>query len=196
MERPWLGVVGPVSSNNVSHLSFLSAFHCTGLNSQTRTLYKMGKRRMPYWVLSVHDLRRKDKALFHRSLLPLPPLQTKLDHIKPNQTFFFGSMGFPGSSAGKESICNAGDPSSIPGLGRCPEEGIGHPLQYFWASLVAQLVKNLPALQKTWVRSLSQKDPLEEGMATHSSFLAWRKPPWTEVPGQLQSMGSQRVRHD
>ena len=85
-------------------------------------------------------------------------------------------MGFPGNSAGKELVCNAGDPSSIPGLGRCPEEGIGHLLQYSWASLVAQLVKNLPALQKTWVRSLSQKDPLEEGMATHSSFLAWRNP--------------------
>ena len=63
------------------------------------------------------------------------------------------------------------------------------------ASLVAQLVKNPPAVQETWVRSLGQEDPLEEGMATHSSSLAWRIP-WTEEPGGLQSMQSQRVRHD
>ena len=62
-----------------------------------------------------------------------------------------GKEGFPGSSAGKESACNAGDPGSIPGLGRYPGEGIGYPLQYSWASLVAQMVKNLPAVQETWV---------------------------------------------
>ena len=153
----------------------------------------MGKR-MPYWVLSVYDLRRKEKALFHRTLLPTLPFQTKSDHIKPNQTFF-GSLGFPVSSAGKESVCNAGDPGSIPGLGRCPEQGIGHLLQYSWASLVAQLVKNLPAVQKTWVQSLGQEDPLEEDMQPIPVFLLG-EPPWTEVPGQLQSMGSQRVGHD
>ena len=63
------------------------------------------------------------------------------------------------------------------------------------ASLVAQTVKNLPAMQKTWVQSLGQEDPLEKGMATHSSVLAWRIP-WTEEPGGLSSTGSQRVRHD
>ena len=61
------------------------------------------------------------------------------------------SMGFPGNSAGKESACNAGDPGSIPGSGSSPEEGIGYPLQYFGASLVAQMVKNQPAMQETWV---------------------------------------------
>ena len=61
--------------------------------------------------------------------------------------------GFPGSSAGQES-CNAGDPDLIPGLGRYPGEGIGSLLQYSWASLVAQTVKNLPAMCETWVRSL------------------------------------------
>ena len=61
---------------------------------------------------------------------------------------------FPGSSVGKESTCNAGDLSSIPGSGRSPGEGIGYPLQYSWASLVVQLVKNLPAMRETWVRSL------------------------------------------
>ena len=63
-------------------------------------------------------------------------------------------MGFPYSSAGKESTCNAGDPSSIPGLGRSSEEVIGYPLQYSWASLVAQLIKNPPAMRETWVQSL------------------------------------------
>ena len=62
-------------------------------------------------------------------------------------------------------------------------------------SLVAQMVKKLPAIQETWVRSLGQEDPLEKGMATHSSILACRIP-WTEEPGGLQPMGSQRVWHD
>ena len=87
-------------------------------------------------------------------------------------------MGFPDSSVGKESACNAGDPSLIPGLGRSTREGIGYPLQYSWVSLVGQLVKNPPAVRKTWVRSLGWEDPLEEGKDTHSSILAWRIP-WT-----------------
>ena len=61
--------------------------------------------------------------------------------------------------------------------------------------LVAQRVKRWPAMQKTWVRFLSQEDPLEKEMATHSNTLAWRTP-WMEKPGRLQSMGSQRVGHD
>ena len=60
---------------------------------------------------------------------------------------------------------------------------------------MAQTVKNLPAVQQTWVQSLGRGDPLEKGMATHSSILTWRIP-WTEEPGGLQSMGLQRVRHD
>ena len=64
-----------------------------------------------------------------------------------------------------------------------------------WASLVAQRVKNLPAMWETLVRLLNREDLLEKGMATHSSILAWRIP-WTEEPGGLQSMGSQRVRHN
>ena len=62
----------------------------------------------------------------------------------------------------------------IHGLGRFTAEVIGYPLQYSWASLGAQMVKNLPAMQETWVRSLGWEEPLEEGMATHSSILAWR----------------------
>ena len=87
------------------------------------------------------------------------------------------NKGFPGSSAGKESICNAGDPSLILGLGRSDEEGKGYPLQYSWAFLVAQLVKNPPTMWETWVQSLGWEDPLEKGKA-HSSILAWRIP-WT-----------------
>ena len=98
-------------------------------------------------------------------------------------------MDFPGSSVGKESTCNARDPRWILGLGRSPGEGKGYPLQYSWASFVAQLEKNLPAMQETWVWSLGWEAPLEKGIVTHSSILAWRIP-WT-----VESMGSQRVRH-
>ena len=62
-----------------------------------------------------------------------------------------GWGGFPGSSAGKESACNAGDSGLIPGSGRSPGEGIGYPLQYSWVSLMAQMVKNPPAMRETWV---------------------------------------------
>ena len=83
----------------------------------------------------------------------------------------------------------------IPGPGRSLGEGMCYPLQYSWVSLVAQAVKNPPAVWETWVRSLSWEDPLEEGMATHSSILAWRIP-WTEKPGGLQFIGSPRVGYD
>ena len=68
-------------------------------------------------------------------------------------------------------------------------------MAFYWASLVTQMVKNLPAMQEHQVRSLGWEDPLEEGMATHSSILVWRIP-WTEEHGRLQSIGLQRVRHD
>ena len=94
---------------------------------------------------------------------------------------------FPHSAVGKEFTSNAGDPSLIPGSRRSPGEGIGYPLQCSWASLVAQLVKNLAAMWETWVWSLGREDPLEKGKATHSSILAWRI---------VQSMGWQRVGHN
>ena len=68
-------------------------------------------------------------------------------------------------------------------------------MEVFGGSLVPQRVKNLPAMQETWVRSLSQEDPLEKGMTTHSSILAWRIPQ-TREPGELQSMGLQRAGQD
>ena len=100
---------------------------------------------------------------------------------------------------------------SITALNRHSSEWMNEPLSYIifyiicppqkatssWllACLVAKMVKNLPAMQETWVWSLGQEDPLEKGMATHSNILAW-KITWTEKPGGLQSIGSQRVRHD
>ena len=80
--------------------------------------------------------------------------------------------GFPHSSVGKEFACNAGDPGLIPGLGRSAGEGIGYPFQYSWASLVARLVKNPPAMWDTWVRFMGWEDPLEKGKAIHSNILA------------------------
>ena len=82
-------------------------------------------------------------------------------------------MGFPDISVGKESTHNAGDPGLS---GRPAGEGIGYILQNSWASLVAQLVKNLPAMWETWLQSLAWEDPLEKRKATHSSILAWRIP--------------------
>ena len=100
--------------------------------------------------------------------------------------------GFHGSSAGKEATCKAGDPALIPGSGRSPEEGTGYSLQYSWASLVAQMVKNLLAMWETWVRSLGWEDALEEGMVAHPSILAWRIPMdreawWPTVHGIAKS---------
>ena len=77
------------------------------------------------------------------------------------------NRGFPDSLVGKKSTCNAGDPGSIPGSGRSTGEGIGYPLQYSWASLLAQLIKNLPAVRESWVQSLGQEHPLEKGKATN-----------------------------
>ena len=86
--------------------------------------------------------------------------------------------------SGRILASHAGDPSSIPG--HCIVS------KYFWTSLVAQMVKRLPAMWETWVRFLGWEDPLEKETAIHSSTLAW-KIPWTEEPDRLQSMGSQRV---
>ena len=117
---------------------------------------------------------------------PMAPLKIVIEHlswslsaiqqIPTGYLLYILYMGFPGSSAGKVSSCNAGDPSLIPGLGRSLGEGKGYPLQYSWASLMAQLVKNSPAMWEIWVWSLGWEDPLEKGKATHSSILAWKIP--------------------
>ena len=102
--------------------------------------------------------------------------------------FQIHSTPFPGSSAVKESACNAGDTRSISGSARSHEGGISYPRQPSWASLVAQRVKNLPAMRETWVWSLGWECPLEEGMATHASILAWGIP-WTKEPGSERVTG-------
>ena len=99
------------------------------------------------------------------------------DRLKSQNNHLVGPwLGFPGGLAGKEIACNAADSCSIPRFGRSPGEGTGYPLQYSWASPMAQKVKNPLAIQETWVRSLGWEDPLEEGMSTHSSILARRIP--------------------
>ena len=100
--------------------------------------------------------------------------------------------GFSGSSVGIRFACSAGDPGSIPQLRRSPGEGIGYPLQYSWASLMAQMAKNPLTMRETWVWFLGWEDPLEEGMATHSSILAWRIP-MAEEPDGLQCMGHKEL---
>ena len=104
-------------------------------------------------------------------------------------------MGFPGSSAGKDSTCNAGDPSSIPGSERSAGEGIGYPLWYSWASLVAQTVKKSACNARDLGSIPGLGRSLKKGMATHSSGLPWRIP-WAKEPGGLQSVKLQRVGHN
>ena len=86
------------------------------------------------------------------------------------------TVSFPGGPTGKISACNAGVPGSIPRPGRSPGEGTDSPLHYPWASLVAQMVKNPPAMWETRVRSLGWEDTLEEGMATHSQYSCLENP--------------------
>ena len=111
-------------------------------------------------------------------------------------TSFWGAKCCLAQGNSKESSCNAEDPGLIPESRRFAGEEIGSPLQYSWASLVAQLVKSLPTMWKIgvqplgWEDSLGWEDPLEKGTATHSSILAWRIP-WT-----VQSMALQKVGHD
>ena len=129
-------------------------------------------------------------------LLLIPVLLISIGY-QPKSSFK-GSLNllvFPGSSAGKESACNAGDPSLSPGLGRSSGEGIGYPLQYPRAFLVAQRVKNLPAMWQTWVQPLGWEDPLEKSMATHSSILSWTTP-MDSGAWQATIHGVARVGHD
>ena len=115
----------------------------------------------------------KENKIGYRKQLSsfLTNIDTRLSWLqKPNKYFPY--------MLGKESTFNGGDPGLIPGSGRSTGEGRDYPLQYSWASLVAQLVRNLPAMQEIWVQSLGWEDPLEKGKATRSSILAWRIP-WT-----------------
>ena len=115
-------------------------------------------------------------------------MQSFYQHSHKKKLFHAILNGFPDTSVGKESTCNAGDPGLIPWTGRSPGEGISYPLQNSQASLVAQLVKNLPAMWETWLRSLAWEDPLEK----ISTPVFWPG----EFHGLYSPWGSQRVGHD
>ena len=104
-------------------------------------------------------------------------------------------MGCPGSSAGKESACQAGDPGLIPELVRSPGEGIGYPIQYSWVSGVVQMVKNLPAMRETWIQPLGWEDPWRKAWQPTPGPLPGESPQTAHGAGGLQSMGLQRVGH-
>ena len=143
------------------------------------------------WLMS---LLHSTKGCLNPATIPTWSHSKSVSRSLPVNLLQFPLNRLPDNSVGKESACKAGDPSSIPGLGRWSGEGINYPLQYPQASLVAQTVNNLPVMWETWVWSLDRENPLEKGTATHSSILA-RRIPWTEEPGRLQSMGSLRVRY-
>ena len=135
------------------------------------------EQRPEFWVLQYIQY-WKTETLLHRLIDDSPfsfVMSTFSYHEYSSKVWF---VGFPDSSVGKESACKAGDLSLIPGSGRSPGEGIGFPLQYSWSSLVAQLGKNLPVMQETWVRSLGWEDPLEKGKATHSSIHEYSSKVW------------------
>ena len=105
-------------------------------------------------------------------------------------------MGFPGSSAGKESACHAGDPGTIPGWGRSPGEGIGYPLQSSLGYLMAQVVRfRLQCGRLGSFNSWVGKVFWRRAWQLSPVFLPGETP-WTEEPGELHSMGPQRIRHD
>ena len=138
-------------------------------NSEKEDIRKWWQQQYP-----AHDTNR----IFPTKILYLEISHDNIIIISYSSIWWYLYWGFPDSSVGKESACNAGELNSISGSGRSAGEGIGYPLQYSWASFLAQLVKNLPAMWKTWVRSLGWEDPLGKGKATQSSILAWWIP-WT-----------------
>ena len=111
----------------------------------------------------------------------MPPKGQDVSHLRSLPA---GCLGLSGSSAGKESARNSGDPSLIPGWGRSPGEGIGYPLQYSRASLVIQSVKNLPTMRETWLHSLGGKKPWRRAWQPTPVFLP-RESPRAEGPGRL-----------
>ena len=139
----------------------------------------------------------KDRKAWCAAVHGVAKSWTQLGNWMNEQIFVYSSPlnVVPGSSAGKESVCNAEDPGWITGSRRSAGDWIGCPLQDSWASLVAQEVKNPPAVWETRVQSLGWEDPLEKGKATHSSILAWEIT-GTEEPGGLQSVRSHGVKYN
>ena len=123
-----------------------------------KKLYSFSSRHRLLWVISASLENRQvpDSGYYWES-----HRQTQHNSdLHKTEVYYSLTQQFPDSSVDKESACNAGDPSLIPRSGRSAGEGIDYPLQCFWASLVAQPVKNLPAMKETWIRSLGWEDPL------------------------------------
>ena len=139
--------------------------HCQQQNHKYRLKDKISPWMVP--LVSTKASQRQKVTDWSRCFMQSKDSQ-KRDHI---YTLAWGSVG-------KESAWNVGNLVSIPGLRRSPGKGKGYPLQYSWASLVAELVENPPAMWEIWVRSLGWEEALEKGKATHSSILVWRIP-WT-----------------
>ena len=168
------------AENCISELSCLGVYKT---HTHTSLIYRLPCLPLVLWGISTYMwycnvLLKSDGSLCHFTADKLHPLWHLLlwASFFPRWCHVIGrpcprGWSSPGSSAGEESVCHAGDPSSIPELGRSPGEGTGCPLQCSWASLVAQLVKNPPAMRQTWVQSLGWESSLEGGTATHSVFL-------------------------
>ena len=179
------GYIGKYQSKYTLHILFVKGTHVYGSLQSNLAVFVLKSQNptipIPTLSTSHPDLGKLLIVPVFSSITYIIISMTLDDKLSHSSWFIYIinlSIGFPDSSVGKESTCNAGDPSSIPRLGRSAREGISYPLQYSRASLVAQLVKNLPAMWETWVQSLGWENPLEKGKATHSSILAWRIP-WT-----------------
>ena len=129
-------------------------------------------------ILQARILEWRSYSIAHGTLLNIMWQSGWEGSLGKNVHVYIRLVGFPDSSVGKGSACNAEDRSLILGSGRSAGKGIGYPLQYSWVFPVAQQVKNPPAMQETWVWSLGWEDPLEKWKAPHSSILVWRIP-WT-----------------
>ena len=165
-----ISVAGPALLNRENSLSAVNFFQ-----AGTSLLLAAGGApgsEMCWARISASPLGFLGNLSFRSSFSFLTQVEITSATLKTSRPF----LPFPDSSIRRESTCNAGDPGSMPGSGRSTGEGVGYPLQYSWASLMAQLVKNPPAMWETWAQSLGWEDPLEKGTATHSSIMAWRIP--------------------
>ena len=147
----------------------INVIYTTLTNWRIKIMWSFQKMQKGFWQNSIFIYNKSSQQSVYRGNIP-----------QHNKSHIWQIWGFPSNSAGKESTCNAGDPGSISGLGRSSGEGISYSLQYSWASLMAQTLKNLPAMWETWVSSLCWEDPLKKGTENHSNILAWRIP-WTQA---------------
>ena len=146
----------------------INVIYTTLTNWRIKIMWSFQKMQKGFWQNSIFICNKSSQQSVYRGNIP-----------QQNKSHIWQIWGFPSSSAGKESTCNA-DPGSISGSRRSSGEGISYSLQYSWASLMAQTLKNLSAMGETWVSSLCWEDPLKKGTENHSNILAWRIP-WTQA---------------